>query len=68
MHCNVLTLLWRPVGRHWPLAHDVVALVHLAHHAHGILLTLVVLPAATRGHVVLLGRWLLVHHGTCSSG
>lgn len=37
--------------------------VPLAHHAHGVLLALVVLPATSRGYVVLLGGRLLVHHG-----
>lgn len=58
------TLLRWPVRGHGSLAHDVVALVHLAHHAHGSLLALVVLSTTTRGHIVLLGRRLLVHHRT----
>lgn len=58
------SLLWGPVGGHGSLAHHVVALVPLAHHAHGSLLALVVLATATRGHVILLRRWLLMHHRT----
>lgn len=58
-----VTLLWGPIGWHWPLPHDVVSLVDLAHHAHWVLLTLVMLPATTGRHVILLGGRLLVHHG-----
>ena len=57
------TLLWGSVRGHGPLPHDMVARVDLTHHAHGILLALVVLPATPRGYVVLLGGRLLVHHG-----
>lgn len=59
-----VTLLWGSVRWHWSLAHDMVALVDLPHHAHGVLLSLVMLPSATRGHIVLLGGGLLVHHRT----
>lgn len=45
------------------MAHDMVALVDLPHH-DGVLLPLVMLPSTTRGHVVLLGGRLLVHHRT----
>lgn len=62
-HSDGFTLLRRSVRRHRPLPHDVVALVNLAHHAHGVLLSLVVWPGTTGGHVVLLGGGLLVHHG-----
>lgn len=58
-----ITLLWGSVGRHRPLAHDVVPLVDLAHHAHWVLLSLVVLSTTTRRHVILLRGRLLVHHG-----
>lgn len=58
-----LTLLGRPVGQHGSLPHDVVALAHLPHHGHGVLLALV-MRSSTWGHVVLLGGRLLVHHGT----
>lgn len=57
------TLLWRSVWWHGPLSHDVVALVNLAHHAHRVLLSLIVLSSTTRGHAVRLGGGLLVHHG-----
>lgn len=56
-------MLWGSVRGHGPLPHDMVAWVDLTHHAHWILLALVVLPATPRGHVVLLGGRLLVHHG-----
>lgn len=57
-----VTLLWRSVGRHWPLPHDVVSLVDLTHHAHGVLLSLIMLSTTTRRHAILLGGRLLVHH------
>lgn len=60
-------MLWGSVGRHWPLPHDMVPLADLAHHAHWVLLSLVVLSATTRGHVILLGGRLLVHHGACGT-
>lgn len=59
------TLLGGSVGRHGPLAHDMVPLVGLAHHAHWVLLTLVVLCTTTRRHVILLRGRLLVHCGAC---
>lgn len=58
-----ITLLWGSVGGHWPLPHDMIPLVDLAHHAHWVLLPLVVLAPTTRWHVILLGGRLLVHHG-----
>ena len=48
------TLLRGSVRWHGPLAHDMVPLGDLAHHTHGVLLALVVLAGATRGHIVLL--------------
>lgn len=66
-HFDSCTLLRRSVGRHWPLPHDMVSLVNLTHHAHGVLLSLVVLSTTTRRHVILLGGRLLVHHGACDT-
>lgn len=66
-HSEGYTLLGRSVRWHWPLPHDMIPLVNLAHHSHWVLLSLVVLPTTARGHVVLLGRRLLVHHGACSA-
>lgn len=61
-----ITLLRGSVGRHWPLPHDMVPLVDLAHHGHWVLLSLVVLCTTTRRHVILLRGRLLVHHGALS--
>lgn len=66
-HSEGYTLLWGSVGRHWPLPHDMVPLVDLAHHAHWVLLSLVVLSGTTRRHVILLGWRLLMHHGACGT-
>lgn len=53
--------MWWPIGGHRPLSHNMITLTH---HAHGILLALVMLCTATSGRdVVLLGGCLLVHYG-----
>lgn len=64
-HTDRYTLLRGSVRGHWPLSHHMVPLVDLAHHAHWVLLSLVMLSCTTRRHVILLGGRLLVHHGSC---
>lgn len=64
-HTDRYTLLRGSVRGHWPLSHHMVPLVDLPHHAHWVLLSLVMLSCTTRRHVILLGGRLLVHHGSC---
>lgn len=56
-----LTLLWWSIRRNLSLTHHMVSLIYLTHHSHWWLLSLIMLPTSL-GHVVLLGRRLLVHH------